>query len=36
VGNSPQPSATGLGDPETVTANGLRPGTYACTVVIDP
>jgi hypothetical protein len=36
VGNSPQPSATTLGDPETVTANGLKPGTYDCTVVIDP
>jgi uncharacterized surface anchored protein len=35
VGNSPQP-ATGFGDPETVTANGLKPGTYTCTVVIDP
>jgi Prealbumin-like fold domain len=35
IGNSPQP-ASGLGDPETVTANGLKPGTYSCTVVIDP
>jgi hypothetical protein len=35
VGNSPQP-ASGFGDPETVTANGLKPGTYTCTVVIDP
>jgi hypothetical protein len=35
IGNSPQP-ATGFGDPETVTANGLKPGTYTCTVVIDP
>jgi hypothetical protein len=35
IGNSPQP-ASGLGDPETVTANGLAPGTYTCTVVIDP
>jgi Prealbumin-like fold domain len=32
IGNSPQ----GPGDPETVTANGLKPGTYSCTVVIDP
>jgi hypothetical protein len=36
VGNSPQPSATTLGDPETVTATGLTPGTYSCTVMIDP
>jgi Prealbumin-like fold domain len=35
IGNSPQP-ASGFGDPETVTANGLLPGTYKCTVVIDP
>jgi prealbumin domain-containing protein len=35
IGNSPQPT-TGKGDPETVTANGLKPGTYTCTVVIDP
>jgi Prealbumin-like fold domain len=35
IGNSPQP-ASGFGDPETVTANGLKPGTYTCTVVIDP
>lgn len=32
VGNSPQ----GPADPVTVTANGLKPGTYTCTVVIDP
>ncbi len=32
VGNSPQ----GPGDPVTVTANGLKPGTYTCTVTIDP
>jgi hypothetical protein len=32
VGNSPQ----GPGDPVTVTANGLKPGTYTCTIVIDP
>lgn len=35
IGNSPQP-ASGYGDPETVTANGLQPGTYTCTVVVDP
>lgn len=35
IGDSPQP-ATGFGDPETLTANGLKPGTYTCTVVIDP
>lgn len=35
IGNSPQPGS-GKGDPETVTANGLKPGTYTCTVVIDP
>ena len=35
VGNSPEPD-TGVGDPETVTANGLVPGTYTCTVVVDP
>jgi len=32
VGNSPQ----GPGDPVTVTANGLKPGTYTCTIIIDP
>jgi len=32
IGNSPQ----GPADPVTVTANGLKPGTYTCTVVIDP
>jgi Prealbumin-like fold domain len=32
VGNSPQ----GFKDPVSVTANGLKPGTYTCTVVIDP
>jgi hypothetical protein len=32
IGNSPQ----GPTDPVQVTANGLRPGTYTCTVVIDP
>jgi len=32
IGNSPQ----GFGDPVTVTANGLKPGTYTCTIVVDP
>jgi len=32
IGNSPQ----GFADPVTVTANGLKPGTYTCTIVIDP
>jgi prealbumin domain-containing protein len=32
VGNSPQ----GPADPVSVAANGLKPGTYTCTVVIDP
>jgi Prealbumin-like fold domain len=32
VGNSPQ----GPDDPVSVTANGLRPGTYTCTLNIDP
>jgi Prealbumin-like fold domain len=32
VGNSPQ----GPGDPAEVDANGLKPGTYTCTIVIDP
>jgi hypothetical protein len=32
IGNSPQ----GPKDPAKVTANGLKPGTYTCTVVIDP
>jgi hypothetical protein len=40
IGNSPQPADVSgvqqFGDPETVTANGLAPGTYTCTVVIDP
>jgi hypothetical protein len=43
IGNSPQPADTpgtppvqNFGDPETMTANGLSPGTYTCTVVIDP
>jgi hypothetical protein len=32
IGNSPQ----GPADPAQVTANGLMPGTYTCTVVVDP
>jgi hypothetical protein len=32
VGNSPK----GPSDPVAVTANGLTPGTYTCTIVIDP
>jgi hypothetical protein len=32
IGNSPQ----GFADPVTVTATGLPPGTYTCTVVVDP
>jgi uncharacterized surface anchored protein len=32
IGNSPQ----GPTDPAKVTANDLKPGTYTCTVVIDP
>jgi hypothetical protein len=32
VGNSPQ----GPADPVTVTANGLAPGIYTCTIDIDP
>jgi uncharacterized surface anchored protein len=32
IGNSPQ----GPSDPAKVTANGLKPGTYTCTVVVDP
>src|SRR5262249_53293877 len=32
VGNSPQ----GPADPVSVSATGLKPGTYTCTVVIDP
>ncbi len=35
IGNSPQP-ASGFADPVSVTANGLPPGTYTCTVVVDP
>ncbi len=36
VGNSPQPSASTFGDPAEVTATGLHPGTYTCTIIIDP
>jgi hypothetical protein len=32
IGNSPQ----GPADPVSVSATGLKPGTYTCTVVIDP
>jgi hypothetical protein len=32
IGNSPQ----GPNDPADVAANGLAPGTYTCTIVIDP
>ena len=32
IGNSPR----GPVDPASVTAGGLRPGSYTCTVVIDP
>jgi hypothetical protein len=32
IGNSPQ----GPVDPANVTAKGLKPGTYTCTIVIDP
>jgi Prealbumin-like fold domain len=32
IGNSPQ----GFSDPVDVAANGLKPGTYTCTIVIDP
>jgi uncharacterized surface anchored protein len=32
IGNSPQ----GPSDPAEVDANGLKPGSYTCTVVIDP
>ena len=31
IGNSPQTASNA-----TVTANGLKPGTYTCTVVVDP
>src|SRR5262249_39762330 len=32
IGNSPQ----GPSDPAHITANGQKPGTYTCTIVIDP
>lgn len=32
IGDSPKT----LDDPVSVTANGLQPGTYTCTVVVDP
>lgn len=32
AGNSPQ----GFSDPAEVDANDLKPGTYTCTIVIDP
>jgi Prealbumin-like fold domain len=32
IGNSPQ----GFAESVNVSANGLRPGTYTCTVVVDP
>ncbi|MGE5378296.1 MAG: prealbumin-like fold domain-containing protein [Bacteroidota bacterium] len=32
IGNSPQ----GPIDPAKVAANGLKPGTYTCTVIVDP
>lgn len=32
IGNSPTLNT----DPATMTANGLKPGTYTCTIVIDP
>jgi len=35
VGNSPEPDS-GFADPVTASANGLAPGTYTCTIVIDP
>jgi uncharacterized surface anchored protein len=35
IGDSPDPD-TGFADPAEVTAEGLTPGTYTCTIVIDP
>ncbi len=32
IGNSPQ----GPADPVSITANGLKPGTYTCTITVDP
>jgi len=36
IGNSPQPSASTFSDPASVTATGVRPGTYTCTIIVDP
>lgn len=39
IGNSPQPSATTFGNPAQVDANGangVKPGTYVCTIIVDP
>jgi uncharacterized surface anchored protein len=42
IGDSPQPAGANLGDtstfgdPLTLTADALEPGTYTCTIVIDP
>jgi len=36
IGNSPTPSATTFGNPAELTANDLVPGTYSCTIIIDP
>jgi hypothetical protein len=40
IAGSPAPPDSGgqpqFTDPDTLTSNGLKPGTYTCTVVIDP
>jgi hypothetical protein len=36
IGNSPQPSASTFANPAEVTANGVAPGTYTCTIIVDP
>ena len=36
IGNSPQPSASTFADPAQVDAVGLHPGTYVCTIIVDP
>jgi hypothetical protein len=36
IGNSPQPSSSTFSDPASVSATGLRPGTYTCTIIVDP
>jgi Prealbumin-like fold domain len=36
IGNSPQPSASTFADPAQVDATGVRPGTYTCTIIVDP